>query len=1025
MPGISRLKSPWHEAAGLNEWGERVLIPGNMDEEIIETDQFFRQGSIDISKIKNLVVDSIVATTGTIGAFDIGPDYIRDAANSFGLASTVTGGDDVRFWAGATYANRATAPARITEAGAATFTSISITSGDLTGTFLNADSVDTAELVDLAVETAKLNDLAVTTGKIALLAVQTAQIDALAVTTAKIDALAVTAAKIDALAVTTAKIDNLAVTTGKIALLAVQTAQIDSLAVTDAKISDLAVSKLTAGTISSKSILLAVAAGTGDVEIRAGIAAGDFSNAGAASGFIWGIDDSDSDLAKFYVGNASNYIEWTGSALNIAGSLAVGSIPNLPTDDLLFGHWGMDEGSGLTIIDLSGNARTGTGVGTTYAQGVVNQGLSFNGTDYVSISGAASLPTAAISVSIWVKATAPGDSYRIIWHDWAAAGDWIMYSDATNWVWGVRDGTNTQQLVASAHGGSTTWHHLVGTYDGATSRFYVDGVEVGTALAFAVALNTGGTFRLSHDAFNTFQGTMDECAIYTSALSANQVKALYTNPSGNANSGLITARAGLIGGFDIGADYIRDVANSFGLASTVTAGDDVRFWAGDTYANRATADFRVTESGVVHASAIVITSDNSTINGTSAVQVEDEATSDLNYGMFRGHWKDTLTESVSSATITRSLLTTKFDPSAIAGASWSLASGTLGIFNITGSGSTFDWTKSYSYFIRHASSASAQDSGSTKGNSFFWGLTDSTTTYNSFIDTSTCINQQGRILQKSHAGFIVGWDNKVYASSSSGLDTSTSSQDITDLSGSVTHTDFNNYRVETSYAAFPAISDTGFTRATATADPDAGWTNEANAIDADTNTFAECTAGQHYAHQIALSWDGGTNYTIGVLTGINGTAAKTVFTLGGQYSTWGRTWSVSEFTNANFVVSLMPTVTDFGDTIANEFSFSSFGFDTSTWENITGIEVEITAEEEDPGGGNRDYIYDLRIKVYYTTTANTGYNKFYVNETLVATHTTSIARSTDTPILMNMGKDNRGLGTISSCYNNYRVKVTG
>jgi hypothetical protein len=73
-----------------------------------------------------IISGSITATTGTIGGFDIGLDYIRDVANSFGLASTVTGGDDVRFWAGASFANRATAPTRITEAGAAVFTSVTI-----------------------------------------------------------------------------------------------------------------------------------------------------------------------------------------------------------------------------------------------------------------------------------------------------------------------------------------------------------------------------------------------------------------------------------------------------------------------------------------------------------------------------------------------------------------------------------------------------------------------------------------------------------------------------------------------------------------------------------------------------------------------------------------------------------------------------------------------------------------------------------------------------------------------------------
>ena len=64
--------------------------------------------------------------------------------------------------------------------------------------------------------------------------------------------------------------------------------------------------------------------------------------------------------------------------------------------------------------------------------------------------------------------------------------------------------------------------------------------------------------------------------------------------------GTITSNAGAIGGFSIGSDYIRDNANSFGLASTVTGGDDVRFWAGDTFANRAIAPARIHESGNFH-----------------------------------------------------------------------------------------------------------------------------------------------------------------------------------------------------------------------------------------------------------------------------------------------------------------------------------------------------------------------------------------------------------------------------------------
>ena len=65
--------------------------------------------------------------------------------------------------------------------------------------------------------------------------------------------------------------------------------------------------------------------------------------------------------------------------------------------------------------------------------------------------------------------------------------------------------------------------------------------------------------------------------------------------------GGLSVTSGTIGGFGIGSDYIRDVANSMGMASTVTGGDDVRFWAGDTFANRATANLVITESGRVTA----------------------------------------------------------------------------------------------------------------------------------------------------------------------------------------------------------------------------------------------------------------------------------------------------------------------------------------------------------------------------------------------------------------------------------------
>jgi hypothetical protein len=85
--------------------------------------------------------------------------------------------------------------------------------------------------------------------------------------------------------------------------------------ITNDSVNDVSVAKLTAGSITSKAITLAVAAGTGDTKIQAGKT--DFGD--TTSGFILGIDDSDSDTPKFEIGDASDYLSWNGTNLDFTG----------------------------------------------------------------------------------------------------------------------------------------------------------------------------------------------------------------------------------------------------------------------------------------------------------------------------------------------------------------------------------------------------------------------------------------------------------------------------------------------------------------------------------------------------------------------------------------------------------------------------------------------------------------------------------------------------------------------------------
>ena len=88
-------------------------------------------------------------------------------------------------------------------------------------------------------------------------------------------------------------------------------------------------------------------------------------------------------------------------------------------------------------------------------------------------------------------------------------------------------------LASTTTVAAATTYHVVGTYDGAMMRIYVNGVLEGTAArsarsttpAFGGVLAGGGWGTLPSPAFN---GRLDEIAIYGTALTTARVQAHYT-----------------------------------------------------------------------------------------------------------------------------------------------------------------------------------------------------------------------------------------------------------------------------------------------------------------------------------------------------------------------------------------------------------------------------------------------------------------------------------------------------------------
>ncbi|MDY6933575.1 MAG: DUF2341 domain-containing protein [Spirochaetota bacterium] len=215
----------------------------------------------------------------------------------------------------------------------------------------------------------------------------------------------------------------------------------------------------------------------------------------------------------------------------------------------LVGLWHMDEGSGNTIGDSSGNNNTGT---NHYAGWVGADGgrwgdssigfsngdsLDFDGgSDYVLVPDNSSLDLMDITIEAWCN---PDDLFGFQYQYFVSKYD---ISGQRSYALAVDQSSNSIRFLTSfdgynynnLQGGSLstgTWYHVVGTFDGTTKRLYVNGVLVNTTfvsgiLHFSTADLTIGT-RSDLNSNYDFNGTIDEVAIYDRALSTEEIRAHY------------------------------------------------------------------------------------------------------------------------------------------------------------------------------------------------------------------------------------------------------------------------------------------------------------------------------------------------------------------------------------------------------------------------------------------------------------------------------------------------------------------
>jgi hypothetical protein len=200
------------------------------------------------------------------------------------------------------------------------------------------------------------------------------------------------------------------------------------------------------------------------------------------------------------------------------------------------GYWRLGETSGTTAANLTGG-QTGTylnspqlGV-TGLLSGETNSAVRLDGVDdYVRVPSTSALnPTAAVSVEAWIKPEAIPTVGAFATVATKPEAYSIQFNGPRLEFTVMRFGTRyrTQAPVGAVQVGST--YHVVGTYDGATARLYLNGEQVASRALTGPIGSNGNSLNLgSWSGWNErFKGTVDEVAVYGSALAASRVTAHY------------------------------------------------------------------------------------------------------------------------------------------------------------------------------------------------------------------------------------------------------------------------------------------------------------------------------------------------------------------------------------------------------------------------------------------------------------------------------------------------------------------
>ena len=196
----------------------------------------------------------------------------------------------------------------------------------------------------------------------------------------------------------------------------------------------------------------------------------------------------------------------------------------------LVAWWKLDDGSGTSAADATGNGHTGTlhnisnpatATSGWTANGKRGGALIFDGNDD-QVSIAVINSTTTFTIAAWIYQLPGGDLNAILLQN-ATAG-MVTWDDGGGGLviqWANADGSDT---VSSTRMDFNQWYHVAAVSDGGVLTLYINGAFVGTGTVNAsvpfdsVGGDTGG---------DVTKGILDDVRLYSRALSAGDIQQLF------------------------------------------------------------------------------------------------------------------------------------------------------------------------------------------------------------------------------------------------------------------------------------------------------------------------------------------------------------------------------------------------------------------------------------------------------------------------------------------------------------------